>query len=831
MAGKLWLTTSAAVLLWAGAAHAQTAPSNDEQASTLDEVVVTAERRTVEPADHRRRRLRAERRGPAEQGRDSNSRPLQFSVPSMTVQNSGQGNSFNIRGIGKTENNSSIGVGVITYRDGVAVFPAYFQNEPFYDIASLEAAARSAGHLRRPERHGRRGLHHRAQPRPQRPRRLRHRPVRQLRRHALSRARSTCRSPTPWRPLRRSTTKPATASTTSSARLRAATRASWIRNSVRASLLWQPNDRRRGPAEDGLHLHRLGGYPTNPIFSTRAAPHDRHQRPVRGPGRVVPHRAERQLRLRQRHHPALDHAAPVRHDLFPIGRRTARPPWPFTFYDKVEQRLWSQEFTLVSPDTDRLTWILGAYYQDDLITFPPGQFVTTQYGSATLPILYDTLLEGDNPKTTAAVFGQITYDLTDAAGAAGRRPLHALDGREPRQTSRAAAGPDPDAERPGRRERRHRQDHPELDAGRRQLPLWLRRSRSQGGRSERPEPGLRRAQALRRRRRHDFEAGWKSTLFDGHLRTQLGAYYNVYQNFQINIGDPTTPVDHLDPERHRRHDHLRSGSLGPGSVRRPGVRRAACRCRTRSSASSSPPTRAAPAPASATRTAVRPAATASTLEGNAQTFAPELTFSARASSTPSTGGAGTLTPRVDYSHISDSWTSIFANAALGDRLKERDIVNAQLTYRAGRLATAGLFHQPERPRLHRLGEVGPALRWRAPPVRHPPDPQLLGQSVPVTASPSGSMQAYGLTVDRFLDHAAKWHGQVPVVTAGQGEDAVIGYAALHDRAERLSGAFLDMDLKMGASSPATGWRPWPGTPSTMSRSGTGPWASASSATP
>lgn len=141
MARKLWITTSAAVLLWCGAAQAQDAQTagsaNDEQATTLGEVVVTAERRTT---NLQTTAVAAS----VLSGEDlqnkgvSNIETLQFSVPSVTVQNSGQGNSFNIRGIGKTENNSSVGVGVITYRDGVAVFPAYLQNEPFFDIASLE---------------------------------------------------------------------------------------------------------------------------------------------------------------------------------------------------------------------------------------------------------------------------------------------------------------------------------------------------------------------------------------------------------------------------------------------------------------------------------------------------------------------------------------------------------------------------------------------------------------------------------------------------------------------------------------------------------------------
>ena len=52
--------------------------------------------------------------------------------------NFGQGLEFNIRGIGKGEHNSQTTTGVITYRDGVATFPGYFQEEPYYDIANVE---------------------------------------------------------------------------------------------------------------------------------------------------------------------------------------------------------------------------------------------------------------------------------------------------------------------------------------------------------------------------------------------------------------------------------------------------------------------------------------------------------------------------------------------------------------------------------------------------------------------------------------------------------------------------------------------------------------------
>ena len=60
------------------------------------------------------------------------------------------------------------------------------------------------------------------------------------------------------------------------------------------------------------------------------------------------------------------------------------------------------------------------------------------------------------------------------------------------------------------------------------------------------------------------------------------------------------------------------------------------------------------------------------------------------------------------------------------------------------------------------------------------------------------MQSYDLTVDKFLDHAAKWHGDRQIVEADAGRSAArIGYADLRDRANRLSGALLSLGLCVG----------------------------------
>jgi acyl-CoA synthetase (AMP-forming)/AMP-acid ligase II len=64
------------------------------------------------------------------------------------------------------------------------------------------------------------------------------------------------------------------------------------------------------------------------------------------------------------------------------------------------------------------------------------------------------------------------------------------------------------------------------------------------------------------------------------------------------------------------------------------------------------------------------------------------------------------------------------------------------------------------------------------------------------------MQSYALTVDKFLDHAAKWSGAREVVTAEGGR---IGYAALRARSNRLSGALAHLGLAFGDRVATLAW--------------------------
>src|SRR6188768_224302 len=134
----LWVSVSGLAFAWAGAAAAQDAPPADNDSAQDDGViVVTAERRSenLMTTPVAASVISGETLG--NKG-VTNVDALQFATPSLVVNNFGQGNDFNVRGIGKAEHNTQTTTGVITYRDGVPSFPGYFQQEPYYDVDNIQ---------------------------------------------------------------------------------------------------------------------------------------------------------------------------------------------------------------------------------------------------------------------------------------------------------------------------------------------------------------------------------------------------------------------------------------------------------------------------------------------------------------------------------------------------------------------------------------------------------------------------------------------------------------------------------------------------------------------
>ena len=144
-----WVGLTLATLQCSGLVHAQGAEAPaaaasdaakakaDKDASTPQTVTVTAQRRT-EPLQTSSISATVLTGDDLTKAGINVVDQLQFSTPSATVNNFGQGINFDIRGIGKAETNTQTTTGVITYRDGVATFPGYFAEEPYYDIASVQ---------------------------------------------------------------------------------------------------------------------------------------------------------------------------------------------------------------------------------------------------------------------------------------------------------------------------------------------------------------------------------------------------------------------------------------------------------------------------------------------------------------------------------------------------------------------------------------------------------------------------------------------------------------------------------------------------------------------
>ena len=74
-----------------------------------------------------------------------------------------------------------------------------------------------------------------------------------------------------------------------------------------------------------------------------------------------------------------------------------------------------------------------------------------------------------------------------------------------------------------------------------------------------------------------------------------------------------------------------------------------------------------------------------------------------------------------------------------------------------------------------------------------------------TAHVLSCMQSYALTVDKFLDHAAKWHGSGEIVATVGSEVKRTTYAQLREQAVRLSGGLLDRGLRFGDRVATLAW--------------------------
>ncbi|MEI9852403.1 MAG: TonB-dependent receptor [Sphingomonas sp.] len=307
-----------------------------------------------------------------------------------------------------------------------------------------------------------------------------------------------------------------------------------------------------------------------------------------------------------------------------------------------------------------------------------------------------------------------------------------------------------------------------------------------------------------------YELGWKANLAGGKLRTTINGFYNDYKNFQVIIGYPTFPTFGIElnvPDSTRIYGfeaeaelHLGGFSLDAGI----------------NVLHSELGEFYASDPRGATTVACNPltgptSATCIALEGRRQTYAPDFTFNVGAQYVFELGNGDKIIPRANYGHVGDQWATLFENPARGDLLEPRNIVNAQLAWEHGSWDGHRLCHQPHRPALSGSAEQRALLRRTAPPVRDQGPQGVLTKRIAgrrdrsrAAAGPSvprsfeGVMQPYGLTIDKFLDHAAKWFRDRQIVEADAGRvRGRIGYGDLRERSNLMSGALATLGMRPG----------------------------------
>lgn len=221
---------------------------------------------------------------------------------------------------------------------------------------------------------------------------------------------------------------------------------------------------------------------------------------------------------------------------------------------------------------------------------------------------------------------------------------------------------------------------------------------------------------------YDYEAGLKSTFLDGHVNTQLGAFYMDYRNLQLQVNTPApaqapvSTITNVGKSRVRGAEFSAQSKFGGLQVD--------ANAAFVDSSVSAPPLLNVYKYQSAGFTPVGaqcpPAVTAGCFDytpyyqsasGVANPYSPRWTGNLGAEYTLKVFAAGSLTPRADFSYTSTQWATIFQNPV--DKFQQRRLLNFTLTYTRNdwRLAVYGTNVTHE---YFITGQTGAQNFWNSP---------------------------------------------------------------------------------------------------------------------
>jgi len=371
----------------------------------------------------------------------------------------------------------------------------------------------------------------------------------------------------------------------------------------------------------------------------------------------------------------------------------ASSPLPGSYQPQfIHERLTTQEFDVLSPEAGFFRWVLGTSYMHRDV---PVQFTTYTQAGAGTPFPVGTPVNAvdisiNNPSDAFGVFGQGTFELSDRfelqagmryshdwIGSAGRVIIEPNLGNGlvsvatiPNTTSFS------DHKITGKVTLNYKVDPNNF------LYVFAANGYKTGG----PNPAS--SIVFQPETVWDYEAGWKATLLDSHLRTQLGGFYMRYDKFQaqeLNIatggGQQTVfnlqGISKIYGAEAEIQARVASWSLDA----------ATSYVHSTLGAAQALDLRALPNGGIGLAPQCAPGQTTQCFNylpyfqntsGSENPYSPKFTANLGAQYDLALP-VGILTPRLDFSYIGGQFTTIFNNPAL-DRLEVRHLLNAQMTY-------------------------------------------------------------------------------------------------------------------------------------------------------
>lgn len=646
-------------------------PADTSATAPLAEVVITAEKRAVS-AQKTAIAVTALSARDIEKKGIAQIDDLQYNAPGVTVANAGGVKLVNIRGLGLGVISPSTSSGVINYRDGVLITHEPFLMDPYFDVGTIEVLRGPQGTLAGSNSTGGAVLVNSKLPTFDGV----HGMVEQtVGNHGQLRTQAALNVPLAERvAVRVAVNKEDRDSVwtaydaAGNALPKDRTPGDQHQKSVRISLLAQPTDALKVLLRNEQNWTHNNGVASQPsVYSSfyASAPHGEFQL-ARNVDTVQRQRTSRSLlQLDWAVSPSLTLRSQTAYT-YAINEQTDDTDASLAdggvMRFRVPNSTVQQEINLLTTDNDPVQWNLGAFWYKDkqdnerefyLLRNPPMFFMPA------------TIYVGGQPKAeTTALFGQTTWQFTPTWQVlAGLR--YSNDLRESTVGAMRIVDPTGVTVMTVPNQFRYEKANTTGKVGLNWTPdrhnlvyAFVAKGAKSGGYNTagalfQPEEVM------------DYELGWKSTLWGGHLKTQLGAFYNDYKNIQLNVFVPPLPaaVANAATATIRGLEgsfQLRSGAFGADG----GLAYIQSRLGEGSLADER-----------------YPAAAAVSLSGRRLPFSPTLTANLGADVTWALGDAGDeLTLRGQLSHVARQWGTVFQVSGR-DEMPSRTLVDLRATYR------------------------------------------------------------------------------------------------------------------------------------------------------